>query len=403
MSRLVPSSSIQHQPQGMIQLDKYNSTTRYIDISSAYRNRILYPQNCNFVQLVNNNNSISTTTPVTANDPVAEGFPYDAGLLSGGSTNTQFALSVNASDILNFYRDSFINIGTYYGKIIAYDSSTQIATVEAPGIPGPPPVALTPYTIRYDLPVPLDNVPTYQEATTVATPVNIFQPGVLGQSVDMQNMFVLVQGTNFPDTAQWGYLDYVVGTVAPNIQYRVRNPRSNVQFGPIPAGSTYEIFMFSYDNVRPLKYQGTDETQTPMCELKLTSLLLPSLPILDGYGGYIYNYSHIYVSVRSAKGSTFSNPLISNSPASNVALFQVPITFLYYPNKSFISLIFTGMTQRLMFRASDDLLVQLLLPNGEILQYEEPNSLLFFPGYGFPIRANPFTQIQVLMEVTRIA
>jgi hypothetical protein len=400
MSRLLPHNIRPPYPVSLVDNGKPSPTTRYLDISSAYRDRSLYPQTCNFIVQVNNNNS--TSNPIGSNDPIVLGFPYDAGLLSGGSTNTQFALSVNSSNILNFYRGSFICIGTYYGKIIAYDNTTQVATVDAPGIPGPPPPALTPYTIRYELPLPLDNVPTYQEATTVNTPINIFQPGPLGQQQDLQNRFVLFQGANFPDTAQWGYLDYIQGTVFPNVQYRVRNPNPNYVFGPILAGSTYELYTFSYDNVRPLKYQGTDLIQTPSCELRLTSLLLPSLPLKNGYGGRLYDYSHLYVSVSSAKGSTYSNPMISNAPASSTALFQVPITFLYFPFKSFYSLIFTGMNQRILFRESDDLLIKIMLPNGEVLQFEQPESLLFFPGYGFPIPTNPFTQIQMLVEVTRI-
>jgi len=399
MSRLVPQTG-----RGVTHLTENGLTTRYLDISSAYRNRYQYPDSCNFVVQVNNNNN-SQSNPVGSNDPVALGFPYDAGLLSGGSTNTQFALSVDSSNILNFYRGSYINIGTYYGLITAYNQITQVVTVSTP-IPGPPPPALTPYTIRKQLPLPLDLVPNYQDATIVATPLNVFEPGPLGQAkagtdpFSLNNKFVLFQGANFPDTAQWGYLDYIIGT-AP-YQYRVRNPDNAVTFGPIPAGQTYEIFNFSYDNVRPLKYQGTDLIQTPICELRLVSLILPALPLADGYGGYISDYSHIYISIQSAKAGTYSNPLISNSPASSIALFQIPITFLFNPEKKFNSLIFTGMKQKVFFRESDDMLVQILLPDGQILKYEQPSTLTFFPNYRFPIPSNPLNEIQVNLEVTRL-
>ena len=381
------------------------SSTRYLDINSAYRDRSIYPNQCQFVVQVNNVNS--TSSLIGSNDPIVNAFPYDAGLLSGGSTNTQFALSVNSSTILNFYRGSIIQIGTFYGVITSYDPSTQIA-ITSNAYPGFPPPALTPYTIRKELPVPLQNAPLlYQEATAVPSAENVFEPGPLGQAKDLNGYYVLFMGATFPNTAQWGYLQRIDGTVFPNVQYRVFNPYTRnilgpITFGPIAAGSVYEIYAFNADNVRPLKYQGTDLIQTPVCELKLTSLILPSLPILNGYGGYVYDYPFVYVSVTSAKSSTYSNPMISNGPATGLALFQVPITFLYFPNKSFYSLIFTGMTQKILFRESDDLLIQILLPNGEVLQFEQPQSLLYFPGYNFPIPANPFTQVQLLVESTRV-
>jgi hypothetical protein len=417
MSRLLPSPPRPYPVSIIDNGNKPNTTTRYLDISSAFRDRSQYPDTCDFVVQVNNNNS--TSNPVGSNDPIVLGFPYDAGLLSGGSTNTQFALSVNSSTVVNFYRGSYICIGTYYAKIIDYDNLTQIATVDASTpYPGPPPPALTQYTIRYNLPFPLTNAPLYQDATPLVPlgGVNEFVPGPLAQAIILAQgpdallyKFVLFQGANFPTTAQWGYLQSYRFDAINNVYiYRVGNPNPSplvtnpYQFGPIPAGSTYEIFNFSYDNVRPIKYQGTDLVQTPSCQLRLISILLPSLPLLNGYGGHLYDYSHLYVSVQSAKARTYNNCMISNTPASSNALFQVPVTFLYFPTKSFYSLIFTGMTQQVLFRESDDLRIQVLLPNGEVLKFEQPNSLLFFPGFNFPIPCNPFTEIQLNTEVTRL-
>ena len=80
---------------------------RYLDIDSGRRNRFSYPKIGDFVVDVN---GIYRNTPATALDPIVLAFPYETNLLSGGSTFTQIALSVAASNIVNFYRNSYIEI-----------------------------------------------------------------------------------------------------------------------------------------------------------------------------------------------------------------------------------------------------------------------------------------------------
>ena len=120
---------------------------RYIDIDSSRRNRTLYPKPSDFVIQVNGtyNNS-----PDRSQDPILLAFPYEANQLSGGSTFTQLALSVTSSNIINFYRNSYIEIFGNFRRIIDYDNFTQIAIVDIPFPVAYP--ALTPYTIRKDLP-----------------------------------------------------------------------------------------------------------------------------------------------------------------------------------------------------------------------------------------------------------
>ena len=93
--------------------------------------------------------------------------------------------------------------------------------------------------------------------------------------------------------------------------------------------------------------------------------------------------------------------MISNIPVSSQSLFKVPITYLYNPDTAFFTLIFTGMTQRVTFRESDDLRVRIFLPNGEIIKFEQPDSLIYFPGYRFPIPSDPLKQIQMKFELVR--
>jgi hypothetical protein len=156
---------------------------------------------------------------------------------------------------------------------------------------------------------------------------------------------------------------------------------------------------FTRDNVVPLNYQGSNTFNNATCEnLRLISLIVPNRNILNGYGT-LQNYSHVYVEIYSERGNTYSNPIISNSPAAKKALFQVPITF--NPNTSWLTLQGSYMTQNLSFKENDTLRVRITLPTGEVLQFEPFNQFTFFQGYGFPIESDPGTQVQLVIEVTR--
>jgi hypothetical protein len=80
---------------------------RYIHIDSGYRDRLTYP---NIGDFVVETNAYTLNGPATAKDPILLAFPYESNQLSGGSTTTQITLSVTSSNILNFYRDSYLEI-----------------------------------------------------------------------------------------------------------------------------------------------------------------------------------------------------------------------------------------------------------------------------------------------------
>ena len=145
-------------------------------------------------------------------------------------------------------------------------------------------------------------------------------------------------------------------------------------------------------------YAGTDIFSNPNCKkVRIVNLLIPSGDVLNGYGGNLSNYSHVYVNIFSEKARTYQNTILSNNPAAQHALFKVPVT--YYNNNTFYSLISSDMTQNVSFRENDDLRFQIVLPNGEILQFENNAQGSNLEGYGFPIIPNPFTQVKVTIEI----
>jgi hypothetical protein len=373
---------------------------RYIDIDSARRNRISYPLIGNFVLNVNSN---IKNTPVSAEDPVVLAFPYETNQLSGGSTPTQLALSVTSSNVVNFYRDSYLEIFGNFRRIISYDQTVQIATVSpAFGVAYP---ALTPYTIRKQLPVELAAGGTYQEALPVNTAANVFTPGPLASVIaganglGLQDLYVFVAGATPPLTYQWGRLERILAAGVWTGNYKVIT-NSGQQYGPLLAGTIYEIQRFSFDNVVPLRYNGTENMNNAVCEqLRLVNLVVPNNKVNGGYGGTLQNYPHLYVSVYSEKGITYNGPIISNNPTTNRALFKVPISFL--PNTTWLTLSLSAINQQVAFRENDALHITVFLPNGDILDFEPFNSYTFFQGYNFPIESDPFTQLHMVVEVTR--
>lgn len=382
---------------------------RFIDITSSGRNRLTYPNVCDFVIPVNSNYQNS---PQTAEDPILQAFPYETNLCSGGSTFTQIALAVTSSTIINFYRGSYLNIGIEYRLITAYDNTTKIATV-SPGFSVAPP-ALTLYSIRKELPVEL--TPGSFQGLTAAAGANNKQV-VLPVGLNARNYinnYVFVPGSSVPLSYQWRLItsagDLQNPPLAPNIAI-ISQPfytpvLGKPVFTTIGAGVLFEIIRYSKNNLTPLRYLGTETgTNNPDCtNLRMTNLIVPNRNVLNGYGGTLANYAFLYVALYSEKTRSYNYPLITNAAVGPEVLFKVPVT--YYNDNTFLALISGDMTQHINFRENDTLHLTIFLPNGEILQYEpDPNEILFnSPGYGgnrFPILPNPLFEVSAVFEVTR--
>ncbi len=357
---------------------------RFFDIDSTYRDRISYPLVGDFVIATNGN--APPNTPQSSVDPVINAFPYEASLTNGLSTLTQIALNVLASGISNFYRNSFLEIAGEFRRIVGYDASTQFATV-SPGFSVAPP-AITPYTIRFELPI-LRGTTSAASATTSevylpigSSPVNNFYV----------NNFIFIPGATPPATYQWKrIIAYDGATLKATVQGKFN--------AIVPLGETIEVQRYSYDNVRNLKFFGTEVFNNPVCcTLSLTNLIVPNLSIVGSYGGTIQNYPNLYVAVYSEKGITYNNPLISNSPVSDRAIFSVPLTYLQ--GLSFLTLSYAGMAQNINFRINDTLHISIFLPNGDILDFISGNPFTYFDGYQFPIPPNPLKQVKVILSIT---
>jgi hypothetical protein len=365
------------------------SVTRYIDIDSTFRDRITYPKVGDFVIPVN---GAVRNSPLTAFDPVLLAFPYETDALSGGSTLTQIALSVLSSNIVNFYVGSVINIGSEFREVIAYDNTTQIATV-APAFPVAYP-ALTPYYIRKQFPVPFING-AYQDVLTAATPTTTSV--ILGASASpvdgyYTNKFIFIPNPN-PINFIWRRITSYNGVT------KVATLEKAL-IAILPIGTPYQILDFSYDNARPLVYNGTEIFNNELCEkVRLINLIVPNTKVRGGYGGTLQSYPFLYVSIYSEKGQTWNSPIESNNPTARKSLFKVPVTFL--ANTTWLTLQGSFMTHNISFRENDTLHISIYLPTGDILDFYPNNQYTYFESYRFPVVPDPGNQVQAVFEIVR--
>jgi len=391
--------------------------TRWLDISSAFRNRRLTNQSiCDFSIPVN---APSRNDPTSALDPVALAFPFCTNFTSAASTTTSIRLNTSSTSVPNYFAGCYLEIGGVFALITLYRADTQVAEVDTPFAAAPPTGTL--YTIRAQRPL-------YRG--TVAAPVvggNMsvtLDAGASSSSSTYHHCFVFLPGTVPPTSYRW----------APIVAYDPLTRTATLGGGGIgnmapEAGEPVEILAFTRDNVVPLVYTAQEPLQSaassagpaggaggggggggaggpsgakpPMYRLKLSDLIMPNLPVANGYHGRLSDYSHIYVAINNDQGASFSNIFLSNNPYSNQALWKVPMSQF---SNSMPFLYFDGgdIEQVVRFRPDQNMRVTIWLPNGQILAFQDQSPTFFFPGLYFPIDNNPFAQVTFTIGITRI-
>ena len=184
-----------------------------------------------------------------------------------------------------------------------------------------------------------------------------------------------------------------VGTVSQPFTYT--NQEVTTRYA-LSASDEFEILQYKEDNYQPLNYaESVVAQQQPHCyEIELTTLTLPNVPLLTGYGGTISFYPYVYVELRNVSYATSAYELNTNNPAARNVMFKAPIVYNYQLNQmAFVVADGHGMKQTLKFKPSDALEFAVYLPNGELFTTEED--------YMSPSEANPALQITACFSVKR--
>ena len=356
---------------------------KYIDIDSSFRNRSTYPLQSNFVIKFNNGGQRQTLD--SSFDPISLAMPYETGttgVLTVGTTGA-VQLPTTSSSIDNFYIGDFVQISFESRPIVGYTGSTFIASVDpffSSSVIGD--TNSKPYAIRRSLPM---NTGTFQAGSTNST---LFLDSNSNSSF-AGNFIRIRSGSSTNDIRPIKSFSATgtnrVATVAPGL-------------GSSPIlGDSYEILGFTVDNESPLIFSGTSIFSQPVCyKIRLLSLSIPRQTLSVGYGGTIVNYPYLYVKFYNDNHMNSENILYSNNQASRQALIKVPMLLLNYNESSFIALSGAESEQQTVkFKPNDSLRFAVTLPNGEYLNFVQPDT-------SSPLLPNPLLQISALFEIERI-
>lgn len=164
--------------------------------------------------------------------------------------------------------------------------------------------------------------------------------------------------------------------------------------------SNYEVECFSRDNAYPLTYSGSEVSSQQMScyEIKLLKLVLPNGTLSTGIGGRIAFFPYVYVQLQnvSAPGSGLQNIIYSNNPHARKMLFRATVDDTQNPdNVPFAKLRGDGMTQTIKFKPNDVLRFGVYLPNGELFELMNTDTVS-------PTPPNPLLQISAAFGIKKL-
>lgn len=131
-------------------------------------------------------------------------------------------------------------------------------------------------------------------------------------------------------------------------------------------------YFIRYSTVFPNVVIPLKPHQNSVCtRVRLISLNLPNLPVC-GFNYRLADFPYVLVSFSNSQGSTFEiqSQIYSNVPSSTNSNFVCPISNVKNPELNFVSLR-TKQEAIFKFKPRDYLRFQILLPNGEILKYNQ--------------------------------
>jgi hypothetical protein len=403
-----------------VQLPKAAFSKKYLELDSTYRNRNQYPNPADFV--VPYQISGSYNDCVKSFDPVCYSAPFEQGTgASLTAVNTVTLIPLVSSSVDNFYINHYIGLintavtprTIQYSKITNYVGATLTVTVSGTYTL---PLGLYQYVIVKQLPV---DIPfnTNNQTTTILTMTRLiaFTPTVVTLQPTSSSTHNYYYGMMIRLTlTATGASEYrkITEYDETTQQITVSSPFSQVYTNL----DYYEILMFSYDNLRPLKYQGTTSMNQPVCyAVRLVHICIPFVvrsylnssntelderAIIDvANGGTIDQYPFFYILLYSDVHRDNIQSLISNNPSSNYAVFRVPVSSgdTPGPKKIMSQTTFTrcDMCPVIKFLPNDTFHMSIMLPNGELLSFRQKDTVS-------PMEPNYKLQISAVFELTRL-
>jgi len=122
------------------------------------------------------------------------------------------------------------------------------------------------------------------------------------------------------------------------------------------------------------------------------SISIPNVPIFNGYGSIMSFYPFIYVEFSSLENTT-ENSLITNVPNISKVLFKIPTFNIHNPIISDFVVLLCPMEAVTKLNSTDKFRLRLFLPNSDILQFTQTDTIL-------PSPPNPILQVSYTITIT---
>lgn len=354
------------------------SIMKYLCLDSSWRNRINYPNPADYVAQVAYGPG-SAQNAFQALSPVADSFPSVVGVTQAGSSTTQIVLATTSSSIVNFYNGMYLQIGTQFSIITAYDATTQTATVAtafsvAPG-------AGTTYYIR-------GAIPTFSSNLVAGSTQLVLNLGTLASAINEAYQGYYIYFTSGPNIGTAILIADYNGTT------KVATLVKALAFLP-GATDAYDILQFSGDSWSPLIYSGTIGFSQPVCySVELCYLIVPNQIITSGYGGTLNNYPYLDLALFNEGNMHADKVIYSNNPNEQSVLFRVPLG-LNINTETFFTLKDAKCIQVVKIKLDQPLRFRLTLPDGSPIVFATADNVP-------PENVNPLIQTSATFACRRI-
>jgi hypothetical protein len=360
-------------------------------------------------------------------------------IVVAGTTNT---ITLAAADLVagngntDFYKGGTVRMTTgaagawplsaqgQVREIVAYNPVTNVITVQ-PGFVGVPPAPGDEYVITYpSVTRRITKYIDYRDTLDGGSATTLLFPNTASDINGFyNNVYInLNNGAVAPNTGTRLITDYTVNRDATGaIISRVATINSAFPFAPVAAaGMTFTItsgtvspsfdssvsqqlaciLPFSYDNLNPFVYTGSQVSQQDqVCyDIELLNLVLPNQTLNTSYGSLVSFYQYVYVEFQnvSASGAGLNNVIYSNNPNSTKMTFRAAIDDVPNPvNSTFIKIDSDGMVQNIKFKPNDTLKFSVRFKSGELFETILPER------YG-PHTPNPLVQISACFAIKRL-
>lgn len=296
------------------------ATWRYIQLDSTYRNRTLYPNQSDFV--VPFTNAAPGINAFDSIEPISKSLPFASGIVQSvlydSPTGGAIVLQPPTYEIDNYYINDYISVDYKTSQITQFDITTNTAYYNSQLNP----TTTIPYYIS-------TSPPSFIAAYNLLSPTQVLLIPTFGPIPTSDGVIV------------GSYMYFAEVSISPNLitaytYNAITGEGTATVLTPInthPTSPFVRICSFSYDNVQPLRYNGTHVSQ-PICyAIQLLAISIPNQLLSSGYGT-AQNYPFLIVYIGNEPTEN-NQTIYTNSPVFPSATYRLYVNAPTNTSQSF--------------------------------------------------------------------